>query len=175
MPLVRSWPEAVQRHYSHCPLFRWQPFKRLFVYARFGPGPEVRAPSARLLSEQSSRHETTTDLCRAVPRGALRLPGVRREQPRVLWIFVGLAGMGILLTLVISWRGSTSLAGGAWTDVVFGLLTAIGYDFAQYGTSNLWSLRATLADPFITAVLLGVSGAAVGYILGQARSVRPQG
>jgi len=106
--------------------------------------------------------------------GALSLPGVMREQPRVLWILVGQAGMGVLLTLVIHWRGSTSLAGGAWTGVVFGLLMAIGYDFAHYGTSNLWSLRATLADPFITAVLFGVSGAAVGYVLGQSRSVRPR-
>jgi uncharacterized membrane protein len=73
---------------------------------------------------------------------------------------------GILITLVISWRGATSFADGALTGALFGFLMAIGYDFAQYGTSNLWSLQATLFDPFITAVLIGSAGGVIGFILG---------
>jgi hypothetical protein len=44
---------------------------------------------------------------------------------------------------------------------------AIGYDFAQYGTSNLWTLKATLFDPFITAVLVGSAGGVIGFVLGR--------
>jgi uncharacterized membrane protein len=98
--------------------------------------------------------------------GALTIPGVMKQPPEILWIVAGQVGFGILITLVISWRGATSFADGALTGALFGFLMAIGYDFAQYGTSNLWSLQATLFDPFITAVLIGSAGGVIGFILG---------
>lgn len=101
--------------------------------------------------------------------GALMIPGVMRQAPEILWIIAGQVGFGILLTLVISWRGATGIVNGAATGALFGFLMAVGYDFAQYGTSNLWTLRATLLDPLITALLVGSSGAVIGYVLGYGR------
>ena len=100
-------------------------------------------------------------------QGAITLPGVMKDEPAVLWILIGQLAFGLLVTLVVSWRGTTSLAGGASTGALLGFLMAIGYDFAQYGTSNLWSMQATLLDPLITAALVGSGGAAIGYILGR--------
>ena len=99
--------------------------------------------------------------------GALTIPGVMKQTPEILWILAGQVGFGVLIALVISWRGATSFAAGAWTGATFGFLMAIGYDFAQYGTSNLWTLKATLFDPFITAVLIGSAGGVIGFILGR--------
>ncbi|MBT8489126.1 MAG: hypothetical protein HKN72_10270 [Gemmatimonadetes bacterium] len=99
--------------------------------------------------------------------GALLLPGVMRQSPSVAWIIAGQVGFGTLVALVISWRGKESLTGGAQTGAILGFLMAVGYDFAQFGTSNLWSLEATLADPFITAALVGASGASTGWVLGR--------
>ena len=99
--------------------------------------------------------------------GALTMPGVMKQPPVILWVVAGQVGFGILVTLVISWRGATSFASGAWTGALFGFLMAIGYDFAQYGTSNLWSLKATLLDPFITAVLVASAGGVIGFVLGR--------
>ena len=99
--------------------------------------------------------------------GALTIPGVMKQEPEILWIIAGQIGFGILVTLIVSWRGATSFANGAWTGAIFGFLMAIGYDFAQYGTSNLWTLKATLFDPFITAVLVGSAGGAIGFVLGR--------
>ena len=99
--------------------------------------------------------------------GALTLPGVMKREPEIAWIVAGQAGFGVLLALVILWRGATSFKAGAWTGAVFGFLMAVGYDFAQYGTTNLWTLKATLADPFITAVLVGSAGSVIGHILGR--------
>ncbi|MGI9224456.1 MAG: hypothetical protein ACR2QX_08285 [Woeseiaceae bacterium] len=99
--------------------------------------------------------------------GALTIPGVMKQSPEILWIVAGQVGFGILVTLVISWRGTTSFAGGALTGALFGFLMAIGYDFAQYGTSNLWSLTATLLDPFITALMIGSAGGVIGFVLGR--------
>lgn len=98
--------------------------------------------------------------------GALTIPGVMKHEPEILWIVAGQVGFGILITLIVSWRGATSFIRGAWTGATFGFLMAIGYDFAQYGTSNLWTLKATLLDPFITALLVASAGGVIGFLLG---------
>lgn len=98
--------------------------------------------------------------------GAITLPGVMKDSPSVLWVLAGQVGFGTLVALVVSWRRTTSLAGGVQTGAILGFLMAVGYDFAQLGTTNLWSLTATLADPFITAVLVGASGGVAGWVLG---------
>ena len=105
--------------------------------------------------------------------GALTLPGVMKREPEILWIVAGQVGFGILLTLVISWRGAPSFAMGVGTGATLGFLMAVGYDFAQYGTSHLWSLKATLVDPFLTAVLVGSAGGVIGFILGR-NSLEPE-
>lgn len=99
--------------------------------------------------------------------GALTIPGVMRQTPEILWVLAAQVGFGILLTLVISWRGADTFTKGAWTGAIFGFLMAIGYDFAQYGTSYLWTLKATLYDPFISAILVGAAGGVIGFILGR--------
>jgi len=99
--------------------------------------------------------------------GALIIPGVMKQKPEILWVVAGQVGFGILITLIVSWRGATSFTSGAWTGAMFGFLMAIGYDFAQYGTSNLWTLKATLLDPFITAALVGSAGGVIGFVLGR--------
>ncbi|MGB5354036.1 MAG: hypothetical protein WBM54_00950 [Woeseia sp.] len=98
--------------------------------------------------------------------GALTIPGVMKTPPEILWIVAGQVGFSTLVALVISWRGARSFTKGTGTGAIFGFLMAIGYDFAQYGTSNLWSLQATLLDPFITAVLVGSAGGVIGQVLG---------
>ena len=107
--------------------------------------------------------------------GALRLPGVMRSQPEFGWIVLGQLGFGTLVTLVMKWRGATNWKQGARTGVVCGFLMAVGYDFAQYGTSHLWTLRATLVDPLITALLVGSAGAAAGWVLGWRSGPSPWG
>lgn len=99
--------------------------------------------------------------------GALTMPGVMKQKPEILWVIAGQVGFGVLITLIVSWRGATSFTNGAWTGAIIGFLMAIGYDFAQYGTSNIWTLKATLFDPFITAVLVGSAGGVIGFVLGR--------
>lgn len=104
--------------------------------------------------------------------GALTIPGVMKRSPDILWIVIGQVGFGVLVTLVVTWRGATSFLSGAWTGAVLGFLMAVGYDFAQYGTSNLWTLQATLLDPFVTAALVGMGGGVIGFVLGRGSNVR---
>ncbi len=60
--------------------------------------------------------------------GASTLPGVMKAKPDIAWILVGQLGFGVLVTLVVSWRGALSLTGGLHTGLVFGFLMAVGVD-----------------------------------------------
>lgn len=91
---------------------------------------------------------------------------VMKDPPDLAWIGLAHLPFGILLTLVISWRGATSMRSGAFTGALLGLLMAASYDLSQYGTTNLWSLELTLIEPFISMALVGVAGAVVGAVLG---------
>lgn len=55
---------------------------------------------------------------------------------------------------------------GAVTGALLGFLMAASYDLSQYGTTNLWSLKLTLIEPFISMALVALAGAAVGTVLG---------
>ena len=76
------------------------------------------------------------------------------------------AQVSVLLTLVVLWRGRLSVRAGALSGAVLGLLMAASYDLSQYGTTNLWTRKLTIVEPFITMVMIGVAGAVVGKVLG---------
>lgn len=92
--------------------------------------------------------------------------GIMKQPPALLWVGLAHLPSGLLLTLVVSWRGATSAAAGAVTGAILGFLMAASYDFSQYGTTNAWSLRLTLVEPLISAMLVGGAGAVVGLVLG---------
>ncbi len=92
---------------------------------------------------------------------------VMKSPPELLWVGLAHVPFGVLLALVISWRGATSAWGGAATGATLGFLMAASYDLSQYGTTNLWTLELTLIEPFITLVMVGAAGAVVGAVLGR--------
>ena len=96
--------------------------------------------------------------------------GVMKRPPDLLWVGLAHVPFGVLLALVISWRGTASARGGAWTGAVLGFLMAASYDFSQYGTTNLWTLKLTLLEPLITTVMVGAAGAVVGKVLASAEA-----
>jgi uncharacterized membrane protein len=91
--------------------------------------------------------------------------GVMKVPPDLLWVALAHVPFGLLLTLVVAWRGELSAGGGALTGAALGLLMAASYDLSQYGTTNLWSLKLTLVEPLITMTMVGVAGAVVGVVL----------
>jgi len=99
--------------------------------------------------------------------------GVMKSPPDLVWVGLAHVPFGVLLALVVSWRGATSPGAGAVTGATLGFLMAASYDLSQYGTTNLWNLKLTLVEPFITAVMVGAAGAVVGMVLGRG-SVAPR-
>ena len=98
--------------------------------------------------------------------------GVMKSPPDFAWIGLSHVPFGILLTLVVSWRGVLTARGGVVAGGTLGFLMAASYDLAQYGTTNLWTLKLTLIEPFITMVMVAGAGAVVAAVL--SRQHRPQ-
>jgi hypothetical protein len=98
--------------------------------------------------------------------------GVMRSPPDLLWVGLAHLPFALLLTLVVRWRGQLSAKGGAVTGAVLGFLMAASYDFSQYGTTNLWTLRLTLIEPLITMLMIAIAGAVVGAVLGKQTATR---
>jgi hypothetical protein len=94
---------------------------------------------------------------------------VMKRPPELGWIALSHLPFGILLALVVSWRGQLSARGGAVTGALLGFLMAASYDLAQFGTAELWTLRLTLLEPFLAMVMVATAGAAVGAVLARGR------
>lgn len=99
-------------------------------------------------------------------------PQVMKRPPEALWIGLAHIPFGILLSLAVASTGRASPRRGALIGGVLGLLMAASYDLSQYGTSNLWTLRLTLVEPLISAVLVGSAGAVVGFVLSRGGKAR---
>ena len=91
---------------------------------------------------------------------------VMKTPPSFAWVGLSHLPFGLLLALVVRWRGVLTAAGGAVTGGTLGFLMACSYDLAQYGTTSLWTLRLTLVEPVITAIVVAAAGAVVGLTLG---------
>lgn len=92
--------------------------------------------------------------------------GVMKTPPGLAWVGLSFLPFGILLALVVQWRGVLTAGGGALTGGILGFLMAASYDLSQYGTTNLWTLPLTLVDPIVTMIMVASAGAVVGLVLG---------
>ena len=92
---------------------------------------------------------------------------IMKNPPGFGWIALSHVPFGILLALVVLWRGEHSARGGAIAGALLGLLMAASYNLAQFGTIRHWSLELTLVEPFITMVMVAAAGAVVGVVLGR--------
>ena len=90
---------------------------------------------------------------------------IMKDPPGFGWIALSHIPFGILLTLVVHWRGDWSARGGATAGATLGFLMAATYNLAQYGTISHWSLQLTLLEPFITMTMIAAAGAVVGLVL----------
>jgi hypothetical protein len=91
---------------------------------------------------------------------------VMREEP-VIWGY-GIANlaMGLFLALVYNGMGKKTFMKGAVAGIWIGILWAIGMDFSMYAGMDLFPLSIIPMDVGMTAVLTGISGGVIGWVLG---------
>ena len=93
--------------------------------------------------------------------------GVDKEVPEWLWLILSVLATSTFLVLVLGWRGVTDLAAGFKTAAIVGLLWGMAWDFGIYSMTNLQTLTLTLVDPILSAIYMGLAGAAIGLMLGR--------
>ena len=92
--------------------------------------------------------------------------GVMKEAPLMWSLILGQVITAAFLVMVMGWRGDSSAVDGLKTGALVGLILGLGLDFTFFGVANTQNLIATLVDPFVFMIQLGVGGAVIGVVLG---------
>ncbi|MEQ8359621.1 MAG: hypothetical protein RH860_09055 [Cytophagales bacterium] len=96
--------------------------------------------------------------------------GLNRAEDEMVWwaLILGNVFQAYLLVYIFgTWAQIKTFMGGLQGGAIIGLILGFGLNLTWYGTSNAMNLTATLVDPFVTAIMLGITGGAVGWMLGR--------
>lgn len=96
--------------------------------------------------------------------------GVMREESEMVWwaLIVGNVFQAYLLVYIFDkWTNITTFSSGLQAGAILGLILGFAMNLTMYGTSNMMNLTAALVDPFVSAVMMGITGGVIGYMLGR--------
>ncbi len=96
--------------------------------------------------------------------------GVNRAEDEMVWwaLIVGNVLQAYLLVYIFGkWANITTFAEGLKGGAMIGLILGYAYDLIMYGTTNIMNLTAALVDPLIAAVMMGLAGGVIGWVLGR--------
>jgi hypothetical protein len=96
--------------------------------------------------------------------------GVQKTEDEMVWwaLILGNVLQAYLLVYIFGkWANITTFAGGLQGGAMIGLILGYAYDLIMYGTANIMNLTAALVDPLIAAVMMGVAGGVIGWVLGR--------
>ncbi len=80
---------------------------------------------------------------------------------------LGTLALAALYTLVIQWRGASTIMDGIKTGALVGFLVWFGVDFILVSVQNVNSLTGAIVDPILELVRVGITGAAIGVVAGR--------
>ena len=91
--------------------------------------------------------------------------GTATGVPKMPFDFVSLAigqlAWGAALTIILGWANVSNVGQAARASALAGLLLFFGFDLTMFATTHNSTLKATVVDPILAAVLFGVAGAAI--------------
>jgi len=94
--------------------------------------------------------------------------GVMRDS-QLLWsVILGTAAYSALITLALgTQKDGTTIAGGARTGAVIGLLLWGTADFVLLGVMNVHTPLLAIVDTVLEAIRAGITGAVIAVVLGK--------
>lgn len=96
--------------------------------------------------------------------------GVKRPTDEMQWwaLMTGNVVQGYLLVYIFgNWANITTFGGGLKAGAIIGFIMSLGFKLDMYGTTNISNLTATLVDPIVMTVMMGVTGGVIGWVLGR--------
>ena len=90
------------------------------------------------------------------------------KEPPVMWAFIlGTLILAALYTLVIRWRGDSTVMDGLKTGALVGFLLWFGVDIILFSVWNITTLTSAIADSILELVRTGIAGAAIVAVAGK--------
>lgn len=96
--------------------------------------------------------------------------GVMRAEDEFIWwaLILGNLFQAYLLVYIFgNWANITTFSDGLKAGAIIGLTMGLAFNLSMYGTSNLMNLTSALVDPFVSAVMMAITGGVVGFMLGR--------
>jgi uncharacterized membrane protein len=93
---------------------------------------------------------------------------VHRPMEQMEWwaLIAGNLLFGFLLAYVFSKSGVSTLSSGLITGGMVGLLACSAFDLTMYGTTNIASKSAMVADIAVFTIMSAIVGAVIGAVIG---------
>jgi hypothetical protein len=96
--------------------------------------------------------------------------GVMRAEDEMVWwaLILGNLFQAYLLVYIFgNWANITTFSDGLKAGAIIGLIIGLAFNLTMYGTSNIMNMTSTLVDPFVSAVMMAITGGVVGFMLGR--------
>ncbi len=93
----------------------------------------------------------------------------RAEEDMVWWaLIVGNLLQAYFLVYVLGKMGNVNtFMSGLGTGAVIGLILGLAFNLTMFGTTNMMNLTATLVDPLVSMIMMGITGGVIGMMLGR--------
>ncbi|MGD8361448.1 MAG: hypothetical protein PVJ04_08465 [Gemmatimonadota bacterium] len=93
--------------------------------------------------------------------------GVPKDPP-VMWAqILGTLSLAALYTLIIQWRGDSTVMDGLKTGAIAGFLLWFGVDIILFSVWNVSTLTGTISDSILELVRTAITGAVIVAVAGK--------
>jgi hypothetical protein len=96
--------------------------------------------------------------------------GVMRAEDEMVWwaLILGNFFQAYLLVYIFgNWANVTTFSDGLKAGAIIGLIMGLAFNLTMYGTSNIMNMTSALVDPFVSAVMMAITGGVIGVMLGR--------
>lgn len=93
----------------------------------------------------------------------------RSESEMVWWALIGgnVLQAYFLVYVFDKMNNVKSFMAGLKAGAVIGLILGLGFNLTMYGTTNMMNLTGTLVDPLVSMAMMGITGGAIGMVMGR--------
>ena len=94
---------------------------------------------------------------------------MRAEDEMIWWALIlgNIVQTYFLVYIFDKWGNITTFGAGLKAGLIIGFIIGLAFNLSMYGTSNLMNLTSMIVDPFVSAVMMGITGGVVAVIIGK--------